>query len=98
MQLWVVLAWIFFRSETLSQAIGFLGGIAALRFGSLSNDALIAIAFALPVLVMHLRGVLVASGRVPASGPREKAALAGVMAAAILTLYGQTNAFIYFQF
>ena len=72
--------------------------IAKLSFGALSNDAWIAIAFALPVLLMHLRGFLVASGRLPASGPRGKAALVGAMAVAILTLYGRSNAFIYFQF
>ncbi len=47
---------------------------------------------------MHLRGLLVERGLVPASGPREKAVLAGLMLYAVLTCSGADNAFIYFQF
>jgi alginate O-acetyltransferase complex protein AlgI len=97
-QLWVLLTWIFFRSDSLVQALSFLGGIEAMRFSALSSDALFALAFSLPVILMHARGLLVAAGRAPTSGPREKAVLAGFMAVATLTLYGQSNAFIYFQF
>jgi alginate O-acetyltransferase complex protein AlgI len=98
-QIGVLAAWVFFRSNTFGGATNFLATVAAGNFGELPPQLWQwgAVAAA-PLVLMHLRGVFAERGVVPACGPREKAVLAGLMLYAVLTCYGADSAFIYFQF
>jgi D-alanyl-lipoteichoic acid acyltransferase DltB (MBOAT superfamily) len=95
----VLVGWVFFRAESVSQAFEYLRNMASGHWGW---EYLLPIApaflFTLPVILLHLRGFLIEGGWLKAAGPREKAVLAAVMLYLILTLYGKNNAFIYFQF
>jgi alginate O-acetyltransferase complex protein AlgI len=94
----VLLSWIVFRAPDLSFVAASLGEIAAGSFSALPSRAWVPLAAAFPMVAMHLRGFV--AERVPAARirPMEKAILTGLMAVATLTLYGQDDAFIYFQF
>jgi alginate O-acetyltransferase complex protein AlgI len=94
----VVLALIFFRSPTISGAFDFLRNIGDLKFGPLNSDLWPAAWFLIPPAVMHLYGFLVEKGKIPPIGTSARAALAGVMLFAVVTAYGQSSEFIYFQF
>jgi hypothetical protein len=52
----------------------------------------------LPVIALHARSLLTERRWLPAVSELEKAAYAGTMVAAILTLYATSREFIYFQF
>ena len=54
--------------------------------------------FVLPVIALHARSLLTERRWLPAVSELEKAAYAGTMVAAILTLYATSREFIYFQF
>lgn len=94
----VLLAWIFFRSETFGGAMTFIGNLARLDFRPLPAWTFAGSLFLLPLVVLHAWTWLVERGHVPALNPAARAALAAVMAYGIVTLYGGTSAFIYFQF
>jgi alginate O-acetyltransferase complex protein AlgI len=94
----VLVAWIFFRSDTLASAVAFVGNLAA--GGWVLPDAwmLAAAGFLLPVAAMHLWTWLEETARVRPLGASAKAVLAAGMAYAIATMYASTSDFIYFQF
>ena len=94
----VLLAWIFFRSAGMHDAVYIIGKIAALKFCPLNPDIVRATAFLLPVVGMHLYGLSREKGIAPVLGGRAKAVLAALMTVAILALYGESSEFIYFQF
>lgn len=98
-QITIVITWIFFRSASVNDAMAFLKNIASCNFSSVPTLVLLGCCFGvIPVALMHLRGFLVERKLLPESGSREKAILTGAMLYAILTCYGVSNAFIYFQF
>ena len=94
----VLVTWILFRSDTLRHAIAFVGNIVRFQRGQLDRSVRFACLFAIPVVVMHAHGRLVECGYVRPLGRLSQAALAGVMLLAVLTCYGTSNEFIYFQF
>lgn len=95
----VLVGWILFRSTDLEQALGFLKNLFAGGFNPLYVRPLFSAAiFTLPVLGLHLGAFLTERGwMVPADG-RAKAILSALMFYGVLTLYGNHNAFIYYQF
>lgn len=94
----VMLAWIFFRSETMSGALSFVANIARLDFGSPHPGIGAATLFLWPVAAMHVHRLLFERGLVPRLGTTAKAVLTGAMLFAVIVLYGATTEFIYFQF
>ena len=98
-QIVVLVAFIFFRSDSLPDALTYLERLFAGRFGAIPESAWFPLAVGLlPVVVMHLRGFVSDRYATFQVGAKEKAVLAGFMLVATLTLYGQDNEFIYFQF
>jgi alginate O-acetyltransferase complex protein AlgI len=94
----VLVAWVFFRSETLAGAWQFLRNMAALEFGGANEVMAVGSLFLLPPLAMHLWRLMEEHRVVRPPAVYQKAVLTGVMIFLILTTYGSTNAFIYFQF
>jgi alginate O-acetyltransferase complex protein AlgI len=94
----VLIAWIFFRSDTFAEAIGIVGNLATLDFGPLPAWSLVGSLFLLPLVALHAWSWLVERHQVQPLGPSARAALAAAMTYGIVTLYGGTSAFIYFQF
>jgi alginate O-acetyltransferase complex protein AlgI len=94
----VLVAWIFFRSETFDGAVAFLGNLAALDGSAPDGPMLLALLFLLPVVVLHAWVWLEERGTVRPLAPAARAVLAAAMAYAIVTLYTGTSDFIYFQF
>ncbi len=94
----VLAAWIFFRCDSLGNAVQFFRNIAACRFHCLPRTDLVYLCFLVPLLVMHLRGYCVEQGWLARSGATEKSVLAGAMLFAILVCNGSGDVFIYFQF
>ena len=93
-----ILALIFFRSPNISGALGFIRNIADMKFGHINRDFALASAFLIPPAAMHLYGFLVERAKVQPIGRFGQAALAGAMLFAVVTIYGQSSEFIYFQF
>ncbi len=94
----VLVAWIFFRSDTFEGATTFIGNLARFDFRPLPTWALAGSAFLLPLVALHIWTWLVERRQVAPLGPSARAALAAAMAYGIVSLYGGTSAFIYFQF
>jgi alginate O-acetyltransferase complex protein AlgI len=94
----VLIAWIFFRSETFAGAATFVGNLAQLDFRPLPGWAMAGSLFLVPLFAMHAWTFLVERRRVRPLGPSARAALAAAMTYGIVSLYGGTSAFIYFQF
>jgi alginate O-acetyltransferase complex protein AlgI len=98
-QVTVLVTWIFFRSETIEGALQFLRNIAAWNDGPYPAELVwMGLVFVLPIAVLHIWTVLVERRAVRPLGPWSKAALTGAMLFGIMTGYGGSNAFIYFQF
>jgi alginate O-acetyltransferase complex protein AlgI len=94
----VMLAWVFFRSDTAAGALTFVVNIGRLDFGAPRPAIQAAMLFALPVVVMHVHRFLVEQGLAPSLPRRGLAALTGAMLYAVLVFYGATTEFIYSQF
>jgi alginate O-acetyltransferase complex protein AlgI len=94
----VLVAWIFFRSATVTGAVTFLGNLVSGPWHPPALWMVQALVFLLPHVVLHLHTWLAERDRAPAVGPAGRAALAAAMAYGILTLHGGTSDFIYFQF
>jgi len=97
----VCLAWVFFRAETLGQALSYLAGIVTLRSGGVDQSALLLVLVAgLAVLavdaVQRNRSEETAPMRWPA--PARGALYGSLTAAIVLFSGGQPVPFIYFQF
>ncbi|MBI5772277.1 MAG: MBOAT family protein [Verrucomicrobia bacterium] len=98
-QVVVLVAWVFFRSPGLHEAVNFLKRILHWEGSFLPSPALLQMmVFLVPPAIMHLRGALVERGLVPPMGRFEQAALAGALLFLTMIGYGINNAFIYFQF
>jgi alginate O-acetyltransferase complex protein AlgI len=95
----VLFSWVFFRSTTLEQAFHFLNNFFNGGFNpSYASLFLPAFWFVLPVLLLHGRGFLSERGWLPTPGAVEKGVVSALMLYGLFTLYGKTNAFLYFQF
>ncbi len=97
----VCLAWVFFRAETLDQALSYLAGIVSLRSGGIDGSALLLVLLAgLAVLVLDVvqrnRNDDTAPLRWPA--PARGALYGGLTTAVVLFSGEQPVPFIYFQF
>ncbi len=95
----VLISWVFFRSGGVGEALAIVGNFFQISWASEYPEPLWALTFAAPVVMMHLATFL--KERFPrlrddTGGAR--AMLAGVMIYLIITCYGTSNAFIYFQF
>ncbi len=93
-----------FRAEDIHQGYQVIhnavAGLAALPSSMPSHPSVVAIGWwlVLPVIALHARSLLTERRWLPAVAELEKATYAGSMVAAILTLYANSRAFIYFQF
>ncbi len=94
----VLIAWIYFRSATVSGATTFVANLVLGAWRAPDLWMLQALLFLLPVVVLHLHTWLAEQGRAPAVGMAGSAVLAAAMAYGIITLHGGTSEFIYFQF
>ena len=94
----VLLGWVFFRSESVSDGFRFVSNLWALDFRPLPRVALAGSLFLLPLIGLHLWASLRERGYFRPLGPVGRAALVGVMVYAITSFHGGTSDFIYFQF
>jgi alginate O-acetyltransferase complex protein AlgI len=97
-QVVVLIAWIFFRSDHLDGAWQFLVNIAAFDLAAPNDVIRFGSWFLIPPALMHAWRVLEERRLVSPIAGYGKAALTGVFIFGILSAYGPTNAFIYFQF
>ena len=93
----VLVAWVFFRSDTVGNAVLFLGNLLG-PWRVPPPWMLASLAFLLPLVAMHAHTWLEEHRLVPPLGATAKAGLAAGMTYGILSLYGSTSDFIYFQF
>jgi alginate O-acetyltransferase complex protein AlgI len=94
----VLVAWIYFRSQSMAEAGAILRNIAALQDWSVGPRELIGVLFLLPIILHHAYVWLEErQGLGPVAAPA-RAILAAGMVYAIATLYAGTADFIYFQF
>jgi alginate O-acetyltransferase complex protein AlgI len=94
----VLVAWVFFRSRTLDEAVRFVGNIVAMDGWSLGRMEQVGALFLAPLIALHAFVWLRERGIVAAPRPALRAVLAAAMVYAIATLYAGTADFIYFQF
>ena len=98
----VLVAWIFFRSDTFTGAGQFIANMFTLDFRPTGvrdpRQLQLAMLVTLPVILMHLRQAAWELFHVPRPGAIERALLAAGMLYLTLSFYGQSNEFIYFQF
>ena len=101
-QLGVLVAWIYFRSDTFTAANTLIANRFAFDFrpAGVANPPQLQFALfvTLAVIAMHARQAAREIGRLPLPGGIERAVLAAGMLYLVLSLYGQSNEFIYFQF
>jgi D-alanyl-lipoteichoic acid acyltransferase DltB (MBOAT superfamily) len=98
-QIVVLVAWIFFRSTGVNEAMTILTSIIAGPYGPISERLLVTgLLLIAPVALIHLRTLSVERFRISEPSPTEKGILAAVMAYFILTAHATTQEFIYFQF
>jgi hypothetical protein len=97
-QVTVLVTWVLFRSSSLGGALQFLANIVAFEWAAPTAEMWMGAMFLLPVFVGHLWALAVARGLVAPLAPLGRAILTGVLAYGILAFYGNSNAFIYFQF
>ncbi|HIG31649.1 MAG TPA: MBOAT family protein, partial [Verrucomicrobiales bacterium] len=95
----VLIAWLFFRSDSPQQAFWFLSNLLVWYSPDENvREMCYALVFTLPVIGWHVRSFLTESGRLRDVSETEKAFWGGVMFCLILTCYGERTGFIYFQF
>jgi len=95
----VLIAWVFFRSEDMEQAVTLIGNCFNGNWGWEEGKKLLAgVAFTLPVVLLHLRGFLAERSWLKIPQPMEKAAWCAFMLYCVFSLSGKNNAFIYFHF
>jgi alginate O-acetyltransferase complex protein AlgI len=97
-QVTVLVTWVFFRSSSLGGALQFLANVVAFEWAAPTPEMWMGTMFLLPVLIGHLWALGVARGLVRPLAPLGRAVLTGALAYGVLAFYGNSNAFIYFQF
>jgi alginate O-acetyltransferase complex protein AlgI len=94
----VLVAWIFFRSDSFGNAMVFLANIGGLDFPMPTTMMWVGMLFLVPLVIHHAWAWAEERGTVRPLTPSSRAALAAVMVYGIVTLYAGTSDFIYFQF
>src|SRR4029077_6566806 len=94
----VLITWVFFRAESLSQALRFCETMAIGILRAPPDWLLVAGLFTLPPIVFHGIGFLREQGVIRGEWPVVQAAAVGAMLYAVLAGYGNSGDFIYFQF
>jgi len=84
--------------ETVTGATTFVGKLFVGPWRLPDGAMLVSLLFLLPLVAMHVHTWLEEHGRVGPLGAGAKAVLAAGMTYGILSLYGGTSDFIYFQF
>ncbi len=97
-QVTVLVTWVFFRSSSFAGATQFLANVVAFEWARPTPEMWMGSMFLLPVAIGHLWALAVARGIVGPLAPMGRAVLTGVLVYGILASYGNSNAFIYFQF
>jgi len=97
-QLVVLVAWVFFRSDSFGGAVQFLRNVARLEGATPNWEMWTATAFLVPIVLAHAWTWLVEHGWVHPLSPMRRGVLTGALLYGILVAYGSSNAFIYFQF
>ena len=94
----VLVAWVFFRSQSLGEALSILGNITAARDWDLGRMEKVGLLFLLPLVFHHMYVWLEERRVLGPVTPAARAVLAASMAYGIATLYAGSADFIYFQF
>lgn len=94
----VLLAWVFFRSDSMGHAMQFIANIVSLQPGPRPEWAAAAALFLLPLIAWHAWTWLEERGNVRDVYPLARVGIATVMLWAILAVRGRPGTFIYFQF
>jgi len=94
----VLIAWVFFRSSSMHQAVLFLHCFLRVRSEVPVPIGNINLLLLVPIVAMHLYGLRAERSRRNSLNYAHKAALTGALLAATLLFYGTSNDFIYFQF
>ncbi|MGE0444241.1 MAG: MBOAT family protein [Vicinamibacterales bacterium] len=97
-QVVVLVAWIFFRSETITGAFAFAANLFTFDFGPPPPGALTAALFLLPLAGLHAWAWMEERRLMAAPSRGVRAVLAGAMICGLLVVPGDTSDFIYFQF
>lgn len=94
----VLIAWVFFRSSSLEDAMTFAANIFAMDVRMPAEWMWVGTLFLSPLVIHHLWSWAEERRFVAPLAPASRAVLAAVMAYSIITLYAGTSDFIYFQF
>ena len=94
----VLIAWVFFRSESLNEALSFTRTMARCNFDAPPKWLVQTALFTLPPMLVHVVGFVMERGGLRTPRPMWKAVLTGVMLYMTLVGFGRSSAFIYFQF
>ena len=94
----VLVAWVYFRSQSMEEAGLILGNIAALQDWSIGPRETVGALFLLPIALHHAYVWVEDRRLLGPVAPPTRAVLAAGMVYAIVTLYAGTADFIYFQF
>jgi alginate O-acetyltransferase complex protein AlgI len=95
----VMAAWIFFRSNSATQALAILTSIVTGPYEMLSKQyVMFGLLLITPVALMHLRTFSMERWGMPKPSPAEKGAWAAIMLYFIVTGHATSETFIYFQF
>jgi alginate O-acetyltransferase complex protein AlgI len=96
-QVVVLVAWVFFRSPTVGDAVRFLASLTA-EAGEAPSGIALGLLFLTPIAALHLWAWMCERRLVAPLGAAGRTVLAALMIAAIFTLSAPSSAFIYFQF
>lgn len=99
-QVTVLCAWIFFRSDTLRHALGFFVNIGSLhRWPRPATEVYLGLVYLLPVVLIHARVWLQEKGVLPPVKALEMSFSVGIMLLLLVVGYADASAtFIYFKF
>lgn len=97
-QVTVLIGWVIFRSDSVHHAVDFLFNTFSFKIIPIDHSNLYACMFAIPVLIMHLHGYLAETETIRRVGGYGQAIIAAVMLFLVMTFYGHSSEFIYFQF
>ncbi len=98
-QTMVIVAWVFFRSNNITQAVAILMSIFMGPYEPLSKQmVMFGLLLVAPVILIHLRTLGVERLGMPKPSPVEKGFWAAVMFYFIVTGHATNETFIYFQF